>query len=79
LNFYHIGEALGADFNRERPLEIAIPGRKVNGFFTAIVFGGGVAYIPLTFVTFGKKTRADVQNFFWTLSVSTVQKDIFPW
>ena len=46
--------ALGADINRERPLEIAIPGRKVNGFFTTIVFGGGLAYIPFTVVTFGK-------------------------
>ena len=43
-----MGKAQGAEFNRERTLEIAIPGRKVNGFFTAIVFRGGVAYIPFT-------------------------------
>jgi hypothetical protein len=49
-----MNKAPRADINRERTLEIAIPGRKVNGFFTAIVFGGGLSYIPLTLVTFGK-------------------------
>ena len=49
-----MGKALCADINRERPLGIAIPGRKVNGFFTAIVFDDGLAYISLTLVTFGK-------------------------
>jgi len=35
-----------------RTLEIAIPGGKVNGFFTAIVFGGKFSYIPFTVVIF---------------------------
>jgi len=52
LNFNHMGKALCADINRERPFEIAIPGGKVNGFFTAIVFGGGLSYIPFTVVIF---------------------------
>jgi hypothetical protein len=55
LNVNHIGKAQGADSYRERPLEIAIPGRKVNGFFTAIVFGGGLAYIPTYICHFWKK------------------------
>jgi len=66
--------ALGADINRERPLEIAIPGRKVNGFLTAIVFGGGLAYIPLTVVTFGKQFRDNVQKFFQAALKTSAQK-----
>ncbi|HEY2083396.1 MAG TPA: hypothetical protein VGI88_11485 [Verrucomicrobiae bacterium] len=107
MNINHIGKAQGAVTYRERPLEIAIPARKVNGFlllcrdrltialrarsrladwqsatqqvsnlrytrtrhaakgpdqnlstkqvFTAIVFGGGLAYIPAYICYFLKK------------------------
>jgi hypothetical protein len=78
LNFNHKGKAQGADFNRERPLEIAISGRKVNGFLTAIVFGGGLAYIPLTLVTLGKLFRNNVQSFFARGSKRPGEDDFFP-
>jgi len=64
LNFNHINWAQRADFNRERTFEITIPDRKVNGFFTAIVFGGKLAYISSAAVTFGKTKRNNVQTFF---------------
>jgi hypothetical protein len=55
LNFNHIGKAHCAVFNRERTLEIAIPGEKVNGFFTPLSLPADLHTFPLTFAVLEKE------------------------